>query len=175
MKWASLLFALLFTTTQALACSCSFTAVDENTVREAEQVFVFKLVSARSVDDARVEQPWRDALVVAEIEVVEVLRGGPLHRRMHFSTAQCCGSRLDVGKYYAAFLPADEAEFFGHMGNLIEIGPGLGVKGRVDDLKSVLAGKRTLAQEFGEYPSDRITTVPRPPAPCPDQTAKTHR
>ena len=165
-KLITTLIALAFSL-PANACECAFPPLDTQSVREAKHVFIFRLLSAE-LQPKGSDQPL-STMVVGKIQVIDVLRGTTKATNIRFSTHQCCGTRLDVGKYYAAFTSEIGPELLGNSGNLIEVGAmyypksGAGAK-----IVAVLSGKKSLESVFSEYALDRTQQVPRPPAPfCP--------
>ncbi len=159
--------ALLLTSWPVNACQCVFAPLDTQSVRDAKNVFVFRLLSAE-LQTAGSDQPLTTT-VAGRIQVVDILRGTSNARNIRYSTHQCCGTRLDVGKYYAAFTSEIGSELLGNSGNLIEAGemyyPSSGVRAKIE---AVLSGKKRLESVFSEYALDRTQQVPRPPAPyCP--------
>jgi hypothetical protein len=150
------------------ACECAFSPLSTESVRSAKSVFVFRLLSSEL--QAKGSDLPISAVVVGKIQVVDVIRGTSKAKTILYSTHQCCGTRLDVGKYYAAFVQADEAQLLGNSGNLIELGemyyPTRGSRAKIE---AMLAGRKSLEKSFSEYSLDRTQQVPRPPAPyCPN-------
>lgn len=153
----------------AIGCECSYPPLGDRTVRAAKSVFVFQLVSAEiQPADVDVSGPEAQALK-ARIRIVEHLGGTTASREtMRYDTQRCCGTRLDVGHFYAAFLPSPTAEFHGHAGNLLHLGEYYQAESsEADRLKSVVSGRRTLEAAYGEFPGERQHQIPRPPPPCP--------
>jgi hypothetical protein len=147
------------------ACECSFGPLSQHEVDAAEQVFVFQLVAAEHV--ASDSRPGEH--VAAKIRVVDTLLGSNAPTRMRYSTFWCCGSNLDVGHYYAAFLPGEVSDsFFAHAGNLLPLGEFL-LEAQLDRLQRVVARTGRLDACFGEWPSRWMEMSPPPPPPVPPQ------
>ncbi len=143
------------------ACECSFGPLSQHEVDAAEQVFVFQLVAAEHV--ASDSRPGEH--VAAKIRVVDTLLGSNAPTRMRYSTFWCCGSKLDVGHYYAAFLPGEVSDsFFAHAGNLLPLGEFL-LEAQLDRLQRVVARTGRLDACFGEWPSRWIEISPPAPPP----------
>ena len=164
----SLLYFLSF---NVAACSCTFELLDNDVVRDAQQIFVFQLLSAKVDPQSTPVLVARE--VVGEIHIVDTLRGDPRAKRIRYSTSICCGSRLDVGQFYVAFLSTNASEFLGNTGNILNLGE-LTINQTYDArapirqrLVAVASGRRTLEQEFGKFPNEKMFTLPRPPDPCP--------
>ncbi|NUO75919.1 MAG: hypothetical protein HOQ32_07885 [Lysobacter sp.] len=151
----------------ANACQCAFPPLDTESVREAKSIFIFRLLSAE-LQPTGSNQPL-STMITGKIQVVDTIRGSAEAKTIRYSTHQCCGTRLDVGKYYAAFTPGPSRELLGNSGNLLEVGemyyPKSGSRAKIE---SVISGGRTLEKVFSEYALDRTQQIPRPPAPyCP--------
>lgn len=169
-KSVALAVALAFSL-PAHACECAFPPLDTQSVREARNVFVFRLLDAKLQADGS-EQPLT-ATIIGNIEIADTIRGTADARRIRYSVHQCCGTRLDVGKYYLALDSDDGPELLGHSGNLIEAGemyyPGSGTRERIE---SVLSGEESLENAFSAYALDRTQQISRPPPPyCPESGA----
>ena len=148
----------------ASACSCAFPPLSTQEARAAKSVFVFRLM------DARVE-PIKSGssghLVTGTIKVMARIRGATKAKEIRFSTFYCCGSRLEVGKYYVAFLTSDAPRFDGNAGNLLPLWQEFG-QSEANDLEAVLRGKKQLEESFA-YGLQEINQVRPPPPPCPAQ------
>lgn len=156
--------------TAAAACQCAGPPLDTVSARRAKHVFVFRLLSSELQTEGS-DQPWTTR-VIGKIQVVDTLRGTANTKTIRYSTQQCCGVRLDVGKYYAAFASDAGPQLSGDLGNLLELGemsPGSGDRARIE---SVLSGKSSLEKAFSEYTLDRLHQIPRPPEPCPSNNQK---
>ncbi|WP_408950582.1 hypothetical protein [Lysobacter sp. Hz 25] len=156
--------------TAAAACQCAGPPLDTVSARRAKHVFVFRLLSSELQTEGS-DQPWTTQ-VIGRIQVVDTLRGTANTKTIRYSTQQCCGVRLDVGKYYAAFASDAGPQLSGDLGNLLELGemsPGSGDRARIE---SVLSGKSSLEKAFSEYTLDRLHQIPRPPKPCPSNNQK---
>ncbi len=162
-----------FLSFNAAACSCAFAPLNNGTVRNANDIFVFQLISAKI--EPETSNPLVAREVVGEIRIVDVLRGERRVRSMRYSSSFCCGTRMYVGQYYVAFISSKEVEFSGNTGNLLNLGDlTLNQTYRVSSelrgrLLSVASGQKSLEQEFGEFPNEKMFTLPRPPDPCPNE------
>ena len=146
----------------ANACSCAFAPLGNEEARAAKNVFVFRLM------EAHVEQPTSSEssnFVTGTITVMARVRGTTKAREIRFSTFYCCGSRLEVGKYYVAFLSSDTTSFDGNASNLLPLWQGFGQR-EADDLEAVLRGKKNLEDSFA-YGLQEINQIRPPPPPCP--------
>ena len=155
---------LLFAPGLALGCQCSYTPLNDDTARSAQSVFVFQLTDATLREDplGRNHGP----LVKAGFRVIEVLSGPEPNVTIEYPTSWCCGARLNVGHFYAAFLTRSEGSALVHCGNLLPLGhtfsPGYLPS---HQLRSVTSGARSLSSVFGSYASSSICAAPRPPDP----------
>jgi hypothetical protein len=154
----------------AFACECSYSPLGDSTVLAAKSIFVFQLMSAEVEFGGEVE-PAAQA-VSARVKLVEHLGGvEDSHELMSYSTLSCCGSRLDVGHFYAAFLTEPAVPFVGHPGNLLHLGEYYRPRSsEALHLKSVVAGQRKLEEAYGKFPGERQHQISRPPTPCPQNT-----
>lgn len=86
--------------------------------------------------------------------MIKVLRGAQPPTRMKYSTFQCCGTRIDTGHFYVAFLKQPDEPFRGHFGNLLKLGetyaPGYSED---ENLNRLLEGGESLEAVYGESPS----------------------
>ncbi len=143
------------------ACECSFGPLSQHEVDAAEQVFVFQLISAEHVESN--SRPHEH--VVAKVHVIDALLGSDPPAQMRYSTFWCCGSSLDIGHYYAAFLAAEVSDsFFAHAGNLLPLGEFLPDE-QLSRLRRVVSRAGRLDACFGEWPSARIDLSHPPPPP----------
>jgi len=149
----------------AEACTCGFLYLDTAAVRSAQQIFVFRLVSAQIKEGMR-DGVRRDE-VIAHIKIVSQLRGESKHvNELSFSTQRCCGTRMDVGGYFVAFLPATGERFEANNGNVVEIDP-FDLENKQAKISAVLAGKMRFEDVFSRGDTDRTEQEPVPPPPCP--------
>jgi hypothetical protein len=143
------------------ACECSFGPLSDSTVREATHVFVFR-VEAATLENSTASPAYR---AVASIDLVDSVLGDARPKSLGFSTHWCCGSSLDLGHYYAAFLQGDPgSDFFAHAGNLLPLGLFYGTEERKRLEKVVRLGS-PLEACFGEWPSTKVEISPPPPPP----------
>lgn len=159
--WLSLLLPLA----AAQACECMDEPLDDAGVAAASDIFVFRLVSASAAEPFR--KNGYDASVVGTLQIAAQLRGAAAPQTLRYQTSLCCGLRLNVGDYYAAFLrDVDGDTFGGSIGNLVPLGQGYSgsVRERVTDLA---AGRITLDEAVPARMRDEMATLPpRPPPPC---------
>jgi len=149
----------------AEACTCGFLYLDTAAVRNAQQIFVFRLVSAQVKDGMR--DGVRHDEIIARIDIVSQIRGTSKHvSELSFSTQRCCGTRLDVGGYFVAFLPTTGKRFAANNGNVVEIDP-FDLQNKQAKIKAVLAGKMHFEDVFSRGDTDRTEQEPVPPPPCP--------
>lgn len=80
------------------ACTCSVSPPTTNSLRSANEVFIFRLLDAKL---AAKKPHGANQEIVGNIKIVERLRGtsGRLSQ-IRFFTGKCCGTRLDVGAYF---------------------------------------------------------------------------
>ena len=151
-------------------CSCGHLPyVADDTVRKAEHIFVFRLISAE-VDVSHPNEVAWDAN--GRLEHVESLRGnGKQFARIRFSTLSvCCGARLDVGQFYIGFASGTGPTFEANTGNILSAGS-TGYEGSTKFLNRVMAGKAKLddaASPFDQYRTQQ--GPPPPPPPCIEKT-----
>lgn len=151
----------------ANACQCSFIPLDSKQAQAARNVFVFRLTDARIAKDTTGEP---NDLVAGTIKVLAHVRGRTNAQEIRYSTSWCCGSRLEVGKYYIAFLSLDARRFDANASNVLPLWQGFG-RDEAERLESVLRGRSRLEEDFA-YGVDEIQTMRPPPLPCPDQSKK---
>jgi len=168
MRWL-LMSVLAVASLDAGACECSYPFLENRTVIEARHIFIFQLLGAKAEAGEGDNPPVNR--VIAQIRIVKQLRGRSEYASMEYDTFWCCGTRLDIGHFYVAFLTDTDGPFVGNPGNLIEVSESAAedVSGKLYD---VVSGKRTLESEYGEFPSERLFQVPRPPEPCPRPAAR---
>lgn len=172
MKSLIILIVAIIFSTAANACQCAFLPINTQSVREAKNVFIFRLLSAE-LQNINTADPL-SGLVIGKIQVVETLRGSTNAKAIRYSTLYfCCGSRLDVGKYYAAFTSEVGMQLSANFGNLIEIGDMYVPKKDAfrAKIESVLTGNVKLAGAFSEHKLNRTAQIPFPPAPPNDKDA----
>ena len=161
---------LIISPSFALACSCSEGELDGDGVKRATRIFVFRVVSAKLAENADVDMS--STKVTAEIKVVEELRGtAPSGRDIEYNSSRCCGLRLDIGHYYAAFLTDAGPKFGVGSHNLLWLGENNGSKRYSSaKLKLVVAGDSKFDEVYGDYARSFISnSTPPPPPPCPKE------
>ena len=163
MKLLIIVCAMLFSSL-AFACQCAYDPMSDSSVKAARNIFVFRLISAEIANKASAD--GTDSTVLATIQVVDVVHGKALYKKVSFSNHWCCGSRIDVGHFYAAFTSTDGVSFSGNSGNLLHLGnmyyPESGFRKNVS---LVLSGKSNIKNAFSNYNTDRLEQVPPPPPP----------
>lgn len=149
----------------ALGCSCRNAPLDDAGVRAAGQVFVFRLLSAAA--EAQQGDVVTISSITGTIQIVDQLRGEAQVPSISYWTSICCGIRMDVGSYYAAFASGVTGTLEADAGNLLALGdrytPNGSDHARLADL---LAGKQSLDQLFAPAGRDRLLQMPPPPPPC---------
>jgi len=149
----------------AAACTCGFLFLDTAAARSAQQVFVFRLVSAEISGGTRNGADYNE--IIGRIEIVSQLRGSSEHvGELSFSTQRCCGTRLDVGGYFVAFLPQTGKRFAANNGNVVEIDR-FDLQDTQVKVNALLAGKTRFEDVFSKEATDRTEQEPVPPPPCP--------
>ena len=158
MKKLFIALSFILAPSLALACSCSFHGLDDTTIQKAKHIFTFRLLSV-AIDQPGATSEELLYSAVGTVEVVETLRGnGAQFQRVRFSTFACCGTRLDVGHTYVAFVPGKGPEFEGNISTLLL---------PFRDLTEIVAGRAKLPTGMPEYTWRRISEVPPPPPPVP--------
>lgn len=161
-----LTFVLLFLLSGfASACECMNYSLHKEIVQEAKDVVVFRVIGTGvSLDPA-------DHVAVANIAVVDRIRGKSKIRRIRYSTSMCCGIRIEAGGYYVLFAEKASDSIEAHGGNLLAVGDDYDPAGMLrTDLLDVLAGRRAIDAGITEYSKSRLPQIPPPPPlPCPDQ------
>lgn len=144
----------------ASACECRYSPLDTDGARSADHVFVFQIVDARMLDEVYVE---------AAIKVLQPLHGNAAQfRHARYTTRMCCGSRFDIGHIYIAFVHGDGSFFdanSGSVGDITEFDHDSDSE-LIRRVRSMLAGKATLAETLGTTTFRRIDQVQPPPPPC---------
>lgn len=112
-----------------------------------------------------------DHMAVANIAVVDRIRGNSKIRRIRYSTSMCCGIRIEAGGYYVLFTEKASDSIDAHGGNLLAVGEDYDPAGMLrTDLLDVLAGRRAIDAGIAEYSVSRLPKIPPPPPPpCPDR------
>ena len=151
----------------AEACQCSFIPLNAKQAQAARNVFVFQLMDAR-IDQDVIGRPSDS--VTGTIKVLAHVRGRTKAQQIRYSTSWCCGSRLEVGKYYIGFLSSNATHFDANASNVLPLWQEFG-REEADRLEAVLRGKARLEEAFA-YGVDEISTMRLPPPPCSDQSKK---
>lgn len=181
-RWVISTLVLMLGCVAASACDCRYSMMDDDDVRGARHVFVVRVLATRVVDDRgdADNSAWTAA---ADVRVVETLRGdGSAFTSFKFSTAPCCGIRIDAGHYYFVALASDGTgpEFDGNAQTLVDFGP-FGYQEPPRDparrhysyehAREVEAGTRSLDRAFAPWLRDLLLQVPPPPPPPPEPRA----
>ena len=170
MKVLIILCAMLFSGL-AFACQCAYEPMSDSSVKAAKNIFVFRLISAEIANKASID--GTDSKVIATIQAVDVVRGKAMYKKIYFSNHWCCGSRIDVGHFYAAFTSADGVSFSGNSGNLLHLGNMYDREnGFRKNVSLVLSGKSNIKNAFSNYDMNRLEQVPPPPPPPSSRTKK---
>jgi hypothetical protein len=157
-----LLFALSFHMVQA--CTCKYLPLETASVRNAKQIFIFRLVDAR-VSNAKADVT-ADNETIGHIAVISQVRGASKQvTELSFSTDRCCGARLDVGGYFVAFLPRTGRRFAANNGNIMQIGPMFTHPDTEAKIRAVLSGGKKFEDVFSRAETDRTEQEPVLP-PC---------
>ena len=161
----ALTFVLLFLVSGfASACECMNYSLDRDIVQEAKDVVVFRVIGTGVSPDPA------DHMAVANIAVVDRIRGKSKIKRIRYSTYWCCGLRIDAGGYYVLFADKASDSILVHAGNLLAVGDDYDSAGMVrTGLLDVLAGRRAIDSGITEYSESRLPKIPPPPPPCPDR------
>jgi len=133
--------------------------------------FVFQVVSAEFRPGRK--NDLLDDKVVAKIRVTQSLRGQATASEVSYTTHWCCGPRIAVGGYYAAFLKEDRRSFLAGPGNLVALGPLYEPGESVPDyLRQLLQGKAAAEATLGSSRELLSQMPPPPPPPCPGKVRK---
>jgi len=156
---ASFLF-LAATASSASECYPSLSAQD---AQAAKSVIVFQVLSAEYRRGA--ESPLGD-FVVARLHVVDQLRGKSATTHMSYYTGLECGPRINVGSFYAAFLPTLSRGFVGGAHNLVVVGQAYDQPEDRTGLQSLMRGQPRAEATLDESRA-QLAHIPPPPPPCP--------
>jgi len=173
MTRALVLAVSLFASPMARGCTCAWSVLDVESARAAQHVFIFQLMSAEFTSEG-------DGSVIYEgasgtVRVIESLRGdGAQFRSLTFNTSICCGSRLDVGHYYAAFTSEDGPSFPAGGGSIVNITFEYSESseyphsehGIVTKLEALLRGDLNFEGVLPGQIGQGVSNVPLPPRPC---------
>lgn len=161
----TLSFVVLFLASGfASACECMSYSLDKEIVQEAKDVVVFRVIGTGVSPDPA------DHVAVANIEVVDRIRGKSKIKRIRYSTYWCCGLRIEAGGYYVLFVDKASGSIQAHAGNLLAVGDEYDPAGMLrTGLLDVLAGRRAIDSGITEYSESRLPKIPPPPPPCPDR------
>lgn len=157
-----LYLACMLLANQAQGCECTYSFLDHKLASTAKTVVAFRLEQARL-------DPADPHLVYGTVAEPDVLKGDAHPASVKYSIHWCCGSRLEVGSYYAVFLNSSEDEPLVHPGNLLLMSDGFGSHSHaMERLKKVISGEGALEEHFGPFPSSSVMREPVPPPPiCP--------
>ena len=133
--------------------------------RSSKAVFVFQVVSAEYRRGA--ESPLGD-FVLAKLRVVDQLRGSKAATYMSYYTGPECGPRINVGSFYAAFLPVASTGFVGSGSNLVILGRTYTPAEDRPRVQRVMSGQPS-AESILENSRAMLAHIPPPPPPCPDK------
>ncbi|MDM5178557.1 hypothetical protein PO883_15265 [Massilia sp. DJPM01] len=147
-KSVLLAWTLTFSFT-AQACTCGFAPLNTEATRHAKNVFIFRLSQAKV--NLISGNKRSGAEIIGRIKIIDRLRGvKKLPEQIRFSTDSCCGTRLDVGSYFVAFISDAGSQFVAHKGNVMEVGReyALSRTKTREKILSVLDGKEKLEDFF---------------------------
>ena len=158
----------------ASACSCAFATLGTETARAADTVFVFQLMSARFLNREEGEGMILEG-AEGTIRVVESLRGdGSRFDRISYNTLHCCGSRLDVGHYYLAFVSGPGPSFGAGENSIVRVGEQYRASSPGDEnallfrVHDLLEGRSSFEEALPDTMFERVGLIPPPPPPpCP--------
>ncbi|MDQ1925148.1 hypothetical protein, partial [Massilia pseudoviolaceinigra] len=115
---SALLAWILTFSCAAQACTCAFAPLDTESARDAKDVFIFRLTQAKVKHISGDER--RGTEIIGQIKIIDRLRGvKKLSDQIKFYTDTCCGTRLDVGSYFVAFVSDAGSQFVAHNGNVV--------------------------------------------------------
>lgn len=162
---SSVLAFLLIVSGATQACTCSVAPLDAEIARSAKSVIVFRIMSAKVSREQVHDAPASD--IVGRVKIVDQLRGRKSAiREIRFSTGSCCGSRLDVGSYFVAFISNDGSRFTANIGNVVEVGKEYPTVQTRTTILDFLDGRKTFEESFSRELRDRSEQSPVL-APCP--------
>ena len=134
----------------------------------AKTVFVFQVVSAEYRRGS--ESPLGD-FVIATLQVVDPLRGKATATHMSYYIAPGCGPKIQLGYFYAAFLPNESPSFMGSASNLVFVGQTYVPAQDRARLERVMHGHPD-AEKALSISRTWLSQIPPPPPPCPGQGAR---
>jgi hypothetical protein len=150
-----------------LATEC-YPSLSLQDARSSKAVFVFQVVSAEY--RRGVESPLGD-FVLAKLKVVDRLRGSRAATYMSYYTAPECGPKINVGTFYAAFLPETSPGFVGSSSNLVVLGRTYTAAEDRARVQHVMGGQPD-AEVVLENSRATLAQIPPPPPPCPDKDTR---
>jgi hypothetical protein len=160
MSRAWLLALLLATPIVAEACEC-IPPIHVGDMRAAKHAVVVRVIGTGVPPDAK------PVFGIANVQVLDRLRGDATPRRLRYSLGWCCPLRIEAGKTYIVFLdaPTDTAQV--HLGNLVALWSLGGYDAKVSGRRwrEVLAGKRELDQGHDDLQYQFLDATPPPPPP----------
>ncbi len=161
------ILVLTFAASSATACSCYDDALSDRTIRDAERIFVFRLVGAEVNESKELDSSLAET--VGQIRVMEILKGdNSPGNEVIYNASVCCGVRLDVGNYYVAFLPGDMAPVRISSGTVLNISwefsegefSASARESILNRLRRLVAGDISLDSAFSE--TERAWVISRP-------------
>lgn len=162
---SALLAWILTFSCAAQACTCAFAPLDTESARNAKDVFIFRLTQAKVKLNSDDERTGTE--IIGQIKTIERLRGAKkLPEKIKFATGACCGTRLDVGEYFVAFVSDVGSQFVANSGNVMEVGGKYRLSDTRERILAVLDGKERLEDVFSRADRDRTEQSPVLP-PCP--------
>ncbi|MGO1070001.1 hypothetical protein [Lysobacter sp. CA199] len=149
---------------QAHACDC-FAPLSEGGMRDAKQIYVFRLAAVE-----RLRTPGTNMethTVRGKIAVSIGLRGEAPPTIVLYSTGWCCGTRMRVGNYYAAFIGERGPRSVGKH-NLLYLGDDQRAsEAATAHVQALLQQGTALPRGLLEASMERIDASPPPPPPPP--------
>jgi hypothetical protein len=160
MSFGCLVALLLVAPRFAIACEC-IAPISVDDMRTEENVTVVRVIGTGVPPEAM------PSFGIANVRVVDRLRGGATPRRLQYSLGWCCPLRIEAGKMYIVFLDAPVDTVQVHMGNLVALWSlgGYDKKESGRQWRDVLAGKRPLDPSHAATQWQMLNGIPPPPPP----------
>ena len=153
----------------AFASECEHGFLDDETVRNVGNIAVFRLVSAELDRTSAKAGRFK---VFGKVEVIQTLRGNLGLKQISYSTDRQCGSRLDIGSYYAIFSPKAGETVEANSGNVVELGNSQDVAQASIKLIQLVMDDKVKFEDAFPRTYDRIDQEPVTP-PCMEPKTRT--